>query len=89
MLNIFKIKLAKEHELYLRIKVHPGSSLTGVKEILSDSTVKININAPAEKGKANSALLEYLAREFGVNKNEVKIISGAAEKLKLVKIVKI
>ncbi len=82
----YKIILNNKKELYLRIKVNPGMSKTEMKDILEDETIKINIAAPPEKGKANQELLKYLSKEFEVNKNNIKIISGKAERIKLIKI---
>ncbi|MCK5415883.1 DUF167 domain-containing protein [Candidatus Parcubacteria bacterium] len=82
-------KLNKNKELYLRIKVRPGAIKTVFKSMLDDDTLKIDVAAIPEKGKANKELIKYLANEFVINKNNVKIISGAGDKLKLVKLVKV
>ncbi len=87
MLEKFKNKFKKKGEVYLRIKVRPGSAETAIKEILDDETIKIDVAAPAEKGKANAELMKFLVKKFGINKDSVKIISGAGERVKLVKIV--
>lgn len=89
MLNNYKDLLTKKGEVYLRIKASPGSPRTKVTGILDDETIKIDVAAQAQKGKANKELIKYLAKEFMVNKNDVKIISGARERLKLIKIIKL
>ena len=86
MLNKYQNQLKKEKELYLRIKVRPGAAKTVVKEIMDDDTVKIDIAAPPVKNKANQELIKFLAREFELSKNNVKIISGAGERVKLIKV---
>ena len=61
-----------------------------VKQVLADKDgdiIKIDIPAPAVRGKANQALINFLAGEFEVNKKNVRIISGAGDRLKLVKII--
>lgn len=91
MLAIFFKKFNRAGEIYLRIKVRPGASKSLVKKIINDQDgpiVKIDIAAPAVKGKANNELIRFLAREFGANKNNIKILSGAGERIKLVKIKK-
>ena len=78
-------------EIYLRIKARPGAGATALKQILKEADgeiIKIDIAAPAVKGRANLELIKFLAEEFAINKNNVKIISGAGERVKLVKIVK-
>ena len=88
LLNLKKF-LKNKNELYLRVKVRPGSAKNTVKEIMADETIKIDISAPPVKGKANQELIKFLAREFKIDKNNVKIISGAGERVKLIKIQKI
>jgi hypothetical protein len=86
MLEKFKNKLLQKGDLYLRIKVRPGVSKSEAVSLMDDDTIKINIAAAPEKGKANAELINFLSKEFGVGKSQVKIISGQAEKLKLLKI---
>jgi uncharacterized protein (TIGR00251 family) len=58
------------------VKVLPGSS--GPTRIcgLLDNMLKIKVSAPPERGKANQCLLNFLAKQLGVKKNAVSIISG-------------
>jgi len=86
MLSEFKKQLAEKKELYLRLKIRPGAGANKIKEIMSDDTVKIDIAAAPVKGKANDELAKFLAREFSVPRKNVIILSGAADKTKLVKI---
>ena len=64
-------------------KVVPGSSRTGVSGML-DGMVKIKITAAPKKGKANQRLLEFLAKQLGVKKNAISIISGQTNPIKQV-----
>ncbi len=89
MIAKFIKKLNKNSELYLRLKINPSSAKSEVKAVMTDETIKINILAPAEKGKANKELIKFLSKQFEVDKNNIKIISGAGNRLKLVKINKI
>ena len=69
-----------------RVSVQPGASkneITGVQE----DALKIRINAPPVKGKANRALIDFLAEKLGVKKSEVEIISGYTSKIKKIKVV--
>ncbi len=63
------------------VKVVPGSSKTAVCGLLDDM-IKIKVSVPAEKGKANKCLLEFLAKQLGVKKNAVRIISGKTSPVK-------
>ena len=87
MLIEFKKEFKKNNNIYLRIKVNPGAYKTEIKSIMNDKTIKINISKPAEKNKANEELIKFLAKEFEINQKNVKIISGAGQRLKLIKII--
>ncbi len=87
MLEKYIRQLNTKGETYLRIKVRPSAARTAIKDVLEDETVKIDIAAPPVKGKANSELIRFLSQEFKVKKSDVKILSGAGEKTKLIKII--
>ena len=89
MLEEFIKKLNKNSELYLRLKINPSSAKSEIKDVMADETIKMNISAPAEKGKANKELIKFLSKQFKIDKNNIKIISGAGDRLKLVKIIKL
>jgi uncharacterized protein len=72
---------------YLKVKVIPGAPKTEIKNTMADGTLKIAVAAAPEKGKANAALIKFLAEEFGVPKGNVIIISGATDRVKLIKLV--
>ena len=86
MLSQFKQQIKDKQEVYLRIKVRPNAGKTEIKEILEDKTIKINILAPPVKNKANTELIKFLAWEFNISKNNIRIISGRNNSLKLIKI---
>ncbi len=69
----------------LHVRVRAGAPKTEVKDILADGTVKIDIAAPPEKGKANRELARFLARHLAISPENVKIIRGAGDKNKLVR----
>lgn len=81
-----KIQLSAKGEAYLAVKVIPGSAKSEFREIMADETYKIAIAAAPEKGKVNTELIKFLARELQVEKKRFVIISGAGERTKLVKI---
>jgi hypothetical protein len=59
----------------LQIKVMAKSRENKVEEI-GKNYYKIKVTAPAEKGKANEAVRDALAKYFGVKKYQVEITSG-------------
>jgi uncharacterized protein (TIGR00251 family) len=66
-------------------KIVPGSSRTVVSGLLDDM-VKIRVAAAPEKGKANQCLVAYLAKQLGVKKNAVQIVSGQTNPVKQVRV---
>jgi uncharacterized protein (TIGR00251 family) len=64
-------------------KIVPGSSRTAVSGVLEDM-IKIRVAAPPEKGKANQCLTAFLAKQLGVKKNAVAILSGQTSPVKQV-----
>jgi uncharacterized protein (TIGR00251 family) len=66
-------------------KIVPGSSRTVVAGTLEDM-IKIRVAAAPEKGKANQCLIAFLARQLGVKKNAVEILTGHASPVKQVKV---
>jgi uncharacterized protein (TIGR00251 family) len=67
------------------VKVVPGSSRTCVSGLL-DGMVKIKISEAPERGKANWCLIEFLAKQLGVKRNAVSIISGPTNPIKKVRV---
>lgn len=63
-------------------KIVPGSS--GSTRIcgLLDGMLKVKVAAPPEKGKANQCLLKFLAKELGLKKNAISILSGKTNPIK-------
>ena len=47
-----------------------------------NGTVKVSLTAPPEKGKANKALCSFISRELGINRSQVRIISGRTSRQK-------
>jgi len=49
-----------------------------------DQAVKIRLTAPPVEGKANEALIEFLAKRLDVPKRTIEILSGASSRNKMV-----
>jgi len=86
ILDEYLDNLANNKEVYLKVKVLPGAGKTVFMDAMADQTIKIAVAAQADKGKANSELIKFLAKEMGVYKYQVKIISGLTERIKLIKV---
>ena len=47
---------------------------------------KLKVRAPAIEGKANAALLKFLARTLGLRPNRLRILRGETARIKLLEI---
>ena len=86
MLSLAKKQLNEKGCAYLRVKAIPASAKTELRGVMADGTIKISVAAPADKGRANSELLKFLAENFGLPKNYLSLVCGACDRIKLVKI---
>ena len=68
--------------MIINIKTIPGAKKNFLKE--ENGHYKIYLTAPALEGKANQALIEYLADHFGVKKSQIKITKGLKSRNKKV-----
>lgn len=70
----------------IRIRVSPGAARSQWLGRMSDGTLKVRIAAPAEAGKANAALIEFVARSLGIKKAAARLVSGGASRDKIVEV---
>ncbi|MVM40261.1 DUF167 domain-containing protein [Spirosoma sp. HMF3257] len=61
--------------MVLHLKVKPGSK---VDQLFYDAAGQLmaKIKAPAQDGKANAYLIEFLAKQLGTAKSNVTIVAG-------------
>ena len=74
------------NSLIIKIKVKPRSSISGIVGPYGDS-LKVKLTSPPVEGKANQELIEVLAKEYGISKKNVEIVSGHNSKNKTVRLV--
>ncbi len=67
------------------VKVVPASSRTCIAGLLG-GMLKVKLSAPAEKGKANDALIDLLCEIFGIKKNQISILTGHTNPVKRIQI---
>ena len=70
----------------VKIKVEPRSSKSGIVGLYGDA-LKVKLTSPPVDGKANKELVELIAKECGIPKSAVEIVSGQSSKNKLVRII--
>ncbi len=69
--------------LTLTLHVQPGARTSGVAGVHGEA-LKVRLAAPPVEGKANAALLRFMAEAFGVPVRQVGIARGAASRHKIV-----
>lgn len=72
-------------DVILDLHIQPGAKKTEVVGPHGDA-LKIRLAAPPVDGKANAALLAFLAAKLGVGKAAVGLVSGQASRAKRVRI---
>jgi len=70
-----KLSSKTRNEVTLKIKVEPKSSRSGIVGQYGDA-IKVKLTSPPVDGRANTELIEVLAKEYGIKKKDVEIISG-------------
>lgn len=71
--------------MILNIKLIPNSSINKIVS-KEGSNWRIKLMTPPIEGKANQALIKFLAEELDIAKNKIKIISGEKSRDKKVEI---
>lgn len=69
--------------LLLRVRVSPRAKRSALQGFWGQH-LKIALASPPVDGKANEALVEFLARLFAIRKSQVEIVSGLASRTKRV-----
>jgi uncharacterized protein (TIGR00251 family) len=69
----------------LNIRVVPNAKKS--RAVLEPGRLKIYLTAPAVDGKANKALIEFLAEYYDVKRSAVKLVLGEKSRDKVVAIV--
>ena len=70
----------------LAIRVTPRARRNEIVGILDDGTIKIRLTSPPVEGKANNALVEFLADVLDVPRSRIDIVAGETGRDKLVSI---
>ena len=72
-------------EIILKVYLQPKSSKNEIAGPYRDG-MKIKITAPPVEGKANAALIRFLAKEFRVPPSSIEILKGHHSREKVLKI---
>ena len=67
--------------ILLNIRVVPRASRNEVQGVLGEA-LKIRVQAPPVEGKANEAVMRFLAENLGVPRNRVALVAGDTGRVK-------
>lgn len=70
----------------LPVRVHPGAKRNAISGT-HDGALKVSLTTPPTDGRANAALIEFLAERLGVPRARVTLLTGAASRTKTLRIV--
>jgi uncharacterized protein (TIGR00251 family) len=70
----------------LAVRAQPGAKKTSIAGVYGQgpaAQLKIAVQAPPLEGRANAALVAFLAENFGLAKNAVELIAGESSRSKV------
>ncbi|HEX7728514.1 MAG TPA: DUF167 domain-containing protein [Terracidiphilus sp.] len=79
------IRAAKDG-VTLAVRAQPGAKKTAIAGIYGEgdqAQLKIAVQAPPIEGRANQALIAFLAKTFGVPKSSVELVTGELSRSKV------
>ena len=71
--------------MIIQIKVTPNASKNQIIN-WQEGVLRLRIKGVPEKGRVNEELIKFLAKELGIAKSQIEIISGHNARLKRLKI---
>ncbi len=74
-----------ENAVLMGVRVSPGASRS---RILGEhgGALKVSVSAAPERGKANDAVVELLAKSLGLKRSQVSVTAGLTSKQKTVRL---
>ena len=71
--------------MILTVHVKPNAKQESL-EWMDEDTLKISVTVPPEKGKANKAVIELLAKELNIAKTTIELVRGGTTRIKQFKV---
>jgi hypothetical protein len=80
--------MLREHPrgVTLAVRAQPGAKKTAIQGVYGEGSkaqLKIAVQAPPLEGRANEALIAFLAKFFGLPKSGVEVLSGELNRSKV------
>lgn len=70
----------------IRVVAHPGARHDAVEGLRAEAdggvALRVAVRAAPEGGKANEAVIRLLAREWGIPRRSLRLVSGAGDRRK-------
>ena len=79
---------SSDRGITLTLHIQPGAKRTEVAGLYGDA-LKIRLAAPPVDGKANAALISFLAERLGVAKTAVSLKSGQTSRSKVLEVLEL
>jgi uncharacterized protein len=65
----------------LPVKAQPGGRKNAIRGE-QNGALKVSVTQVAEKGKANAAVIDVLARQLGLNRSQIELVAGETQSQK-------
>jgi uncharacterized protein (TIGR00251 family) len=76
------IELADHPEgIVVPVRAQPGAANSGIRGE-QNGMLKVSVTQAAEKGKANKALVEALAKGLGLKRSQIELVAGPTQSQK-------
>ena len=70
----------------LAVRAQPGAKKTAIAGVYAEgdaAQLKVAVQAPPVEGRANEALIAFLAEAFGIPKRSIELLSGESSRSKV------
>jgi uncharacterized protein len=69
----------------LPVRVHPGAKRDAVTGT-HDGALKVSLTTPPTDGRANAALMAFVAERLNVSRARVTLLTGASSRIKMLRV---
>jgi uncharacterized protein (TIGR00251 family) len=73
-------------DLILHLRVQPKASKDALVGPYGEEEYKVSLTAPPVDGKANSQLIKFIAKSFGLPRADVSLVSGERSRSKCLRL---
>lgn len=77
------LRVEAEH-VFLHLKIKPGAKQNSLALDATGAFLQVSLQAPAQDGKANKMLIQYLAKKLGLRQKQIMILRGENSRMKIV-----